>query len=237
MFALPTRAVLINRSCYVLLPFVLWGLPQGFISWGNSPPTSRTWEFRFFVLCPTQLVNFFSQNEHCTTTSGSLSIPAKALRDREHIASHWSTSHTQWWSALRYLVHPSLKKEVVDTQPFVWTCDSRQLDLYAESQEPYQATMWKRRREEHELSVSAGHAKKAKFTKLDLTSVILSKNLTTKNLLLEYAQEFGSAGMQLFVHQNQKRMKEILEEAQEWGSHALPGAVVCRAPHLVSNLL
>ena len=48
--------------------------------------------------------------------------PAKRiLRERDGIPSHWSCSHTQFWSALRYGVMPSLKKPTVDDSPWAWT--------------------------------------------------------------------------------------------------------------------
>ena len=50
--------------------------------------------------------------------------PAKrSLRERHSIASHWSTTHTQFWSALRYGVIPTVKKPVVDKTPWTWTKD------------------------------------------------------------------------------------------------------------------
>lgn len=138
------------------------------------------------------------------------------LRERNHVATHWSCSHTQFWSASRYLVVPSTTK-AVDKKPHVWTWDHRQLDLFAEAQEPWMAKTWKRRREACELEAAAGTCKKAKFTKLDLTSLVLEKSLMTKPLLLEFSQDHGSAPMQLFVHQNQRKLKELIEDAEEWG--------------------
>jgi hypothetical protein len=138
------------------------------------------------------------------------------LRQRDHIATHWSCSHTQWWSALRYLVVPSTKK-VVDKDRHVWTWDKRGLDLFAEAQEPWMAKIWKRRRESHELAVAAGTCKKAKFSKLDLTALVLEKSLSTKAQVLEFSQNHGSASMHAFVHNNQRKLKEFMEDAQEWG--------------------
>ena len=75
--------------------------------------------------------------------------PAKrTLRARDHIASHWSCSHSQVWSALRYNVIPSATKPVVDGQPWTWTKDGSLMDLFAESQQPWQSCAWKRRRED-----------------------------------------------------------------------------------------
>ena len=39
----------------------------------------------------------------------------RTLLSRHGLASHWSSSHTQWWSALRYCVYTSAKKAEVDT--------------------------------------------------------------------------------------------------------------------------
>jgi len=142
----------------------------------------------------------------------------RTLLQRYKLASHWSCTHTQWWSALRYLVHTTPKKQEVDKDRYVWTCDNRVLDLYHESQESWMAPVWKRRREENENAASAGFAKKAKFTKLDLTALILEKGLTTKAKLLEFTQDHGSASMQLFVNSWQRTLKELLEDAREWGN-------------------
>ena len=65
--------------------------------------------------------------------------------------------------------------------------------------------------------VSAGLAKKQRrFSKLDLTAIILDKGLTSKAALLAYVQDHGTEEMQAFVHTNQKKLKEFLDEAAEW---------------------
>jgi hypothetical protein len=43
-----------------------------------------------------------------------------ALRQRGHLACHFSTSHTMRWSVLNYLVVPSSKKPAVDAEVLVW---------------------------------------------------------------------------------------------------------------------
>ena len=68
-----------------------------------------------------------------------------------------------------------------------------------------------------EKMVSAGLAKKQRrFSKLDLTAIILDKGLTSKAALLAYVQDHGTEEMQAFVHTNQKKLKEFLDEAAEW---------------------
>ncbi len=82
----------------------------------------------------------------------------RTLRVRDGLVAHFSSSHTQFWSAVRYGYTPSAKKLTVDPEPLSWGPEGwNSLDLYEESQQPWTAEIWKRRRE-------AGHV----FTKLYL---------------------------------------------------------------------
>jgi hypothetical protein len=146
------------------------------------------------------------------------------MRERHQIATHWSCSHTHFYSALRYLTFPSPKKpEQIDLKCLhVWTCDERELDLFAESQQPFQAAAWRRRREEHEREAAGGPAggppkkKAARFSKIDFTALVIDKGLKTSAQVLAYFQDFGSAVMQEFGSRNQRRLKEFLQDADEW---------------------
>ena len=88
-----------------------------------------------------------------------------ALRSRAGLASHWSSTHTMFWSAVRYLTVPSDKKVAVDAEPLSWAADGKALNLYEESQEPFNALAMKRRREKKALEPEAPPAKQAKEEK------------------------------------------------------------------------
>jgi hypothetical protein len=92
------------------------------------------------------------------------------------------------------------------------------LDLFAESQEPFMARAWKRRREDKDKAAEAGAAKHKPFSKIDLTSIILDKGLLTKAAVMRYAQDHGTAAMQVYVHQQQRRLTEHLQDAMEWAA-------------------
>ena len=144
--------------------------------------------------------------------------PAKrALRERHCLPSHWSCTHKQWWSALRYGVVPSESKPQVDARPYQWHFQGKEIDLFAESQQPWQSHCWKARRESKDKKAAAGATKQGKFTKLDLTALVLSEGLRTKNDVMDYAQERGTAKMQEFVHSQQSKLRQYIEEAYEWG--------------------
>ena len=162
----------------------------------------------------------------CLSQSRTWMIVKRTLRQRDHLPSHFSVSHTQFWSVVRYGFIPTLSKPDVDPEPAVWTCESGQwtrdgveVNLFEESQKPFNANMWKRRREEAEkAAASQPGVKVRRFGKLDLTAVILSEGLTTKAGVLEYVQDRGTEEMQIFVHNHQKQVKEFVKEAQEWAA-------------------
>jgi hypothetical protein len=116
--------------------------------------------------------------------------PAKAaLLQRHKLVSHWSCSHSQFWSAVRYVHIPSAAKPAVDLEPYAWTKDGSALDLFAESQKPYTARALKPRREVNDTAVAAEHEKPRAFTKMDLTAIILDQGLSTKAAAMKYAQD------------------------------------------------
>ena len=137
----------------------------------------------------------------------------KALRDRHGLPSHFSLTHTEWWSACRYGALPSQKKPIVDLEPDVWTWDGRELDLLAESQEPWNAAGRKRRREQKDKNALSEDARPAKFGKPELTDIVLAAGLTTKASIMEYVQDHGTAQMQAYVQNNQRKLTEILQDA------------------------
>lgn len=150
-------------------------------------------------------------------------LPFKeALRLRSQLASHWSTSHTMWWSAVRYGAAATPRKQTVDDAPLAWTPDGRELNLYEESQEPFVAKAWKRRREQKELGAE-GVAKQGKggiatFAKIDFIALVLAESLTTPAAVMAYAKACSSALVQAFVVRHQARLPQYLADAQAWAT-------------------
>ena len=141
----------------------------------------------------------------------------RTLMVRHRLPSHFSCTHTQVWSGIRYLYVETPTKPEVDSDPFQWAADGSQLDLYELSQRPYNAELWRKRRETIEKEASAKKAKTS-FNKLDLTSLIISKHLYTKDRLLAYVQNHGTTSMQLHANKNQRRLASDIEDAKEWAS-------------------
>lgn len=117
------------------------------------------------VLTALKLVVFMEQPKHfhvaLKVTPKTRFLPIKvALRRRSGLASHWSTTHSQWWSAVRYGVFTTEKKAEVDPEPLAWVASGAALNLYEESQEPWNASAVKRSREVA-MARAAGEATKS----------------------------------------------------------------------------
>lgn len=147
----------------------------------------------------------------------------RALRVRHGLASHWSATHTQWWSAVRYCAHESPKKPMaqLDASPLPYAKTRREMDRFEQSQEPFNAEAWRKRREKAD-NAAASESRSQTFSKLDFNALVLSKNLRTKKRILAYVQESGTVAMQSFIAKNQYRLESFLKDALEW--EAAPAA-------------
>ena len=153
---------------------------------------------------------------------GRFSLAKRTLRERHSLPSHFSCSHTQLWSAIRYGFIETPAKPDVDDSPWLWTPswtgfakDQATVDLFALSQEPYHAELWRKKREAEDKEASKKKAK-TKFGKFDLTSIIISKHLWSKDGLMAYAQDYGSYAMKEFVHNRIRTLQMDIEAAKEW---------------------
>ena len=141
----------------------------------------------------------------------------RTLLERDRLPSHWSCTHTQAWSVLRYCYIETPTKPEVDESPWIWTADGSPLDLFERSQQPFAADLWRKRREAQDKEASRKKAK-ASFNKLDLTALVMSKHLYTKDQLLAYVQDHGTAAMQLYVTKHQRRLDQDIDDVKEWAA-------------------
>ena len=140
----------------------------------------------------------------------------RTLQERHNMPSHWSSTHTQLWSAVKYIHIATSKKPVVDTEIFTWSRVGADVDLTELSREPFTALAWRKRRELGEEQARVEEKKLPSFNKLDLMALVLSKHLHSKTHLLAYVQDHGSPQAQLFVSRHQRRLAEFIEDAHEW---------------------
>ena len=132
-------------------------------------------------------------------------MPAKrTLRERDGLAAHFSATHSQFWSAVRYGFIGTLKKPNVDQTPYVWSSDGSWpcgaappgspgwSSLFEASQEPWCACAWKVRAQKGQKQAAERGAKAERFTKLDLAAIVIANDLHTKADVMAYAQDLSS---------------------------------------------
>ena len=141
----------------------------------------------------------------------------RTLMERHGLVSHWSSTHTQWWSTLRYCLYTSDKKLEVDTERLPWVAEGLTFDVFREAQEPFRVKTWNARREKKDTEAPALQ-ERVSFTKLDFHALVEDKALNTKKRLLAYVQDYGTAAEQAFCAKHQRRLQEYLEDAEEWSS-------------------
>lgn len=140
----------------------------------------------------------------------------KTLAARYGLASHWSASHTEWCSVVRYMTHTSSPhKPEVDSERLVWSAPGVNFDVFEDAQEPFVAKAWTRRRQ-HKDEAAETSTSKHNFSKLDFTALVIDRELKTKKRVLAYVQDYGTAAMQSFCAKHQRHLKEFVEDAHEW---------------------
>jgi hypothetical protein len=128
----------------------------------------------------------------------------RALRDRHNVASHWSTSHDGYWSAVRYGFVPSPRKPqaALDQAPLPWARQGEHPSLFDSSQEPCTAAALKKRWEQKAKTAAGKGVRQPRATEMDLYAVIAEKGFRNtpdkpwaEKELLAYLQAHGGASL------------------------------------------
>lgn len=111
----------------------------------------------------------------------------RTLLQRHGLAAHFSCTHLEFWSAVRYGTESTLKRDP-DKQPLAWVPRGDQpIDIFEDSQQPFDAPAWRIRRERRDQEAAKEVDAKSSFTKLDFTALVLSKGLRTKAAVMRYS--------------------------------------------------
>ena len=154
----------------------------------------------------------------------------RAMRERFRVPCHFSSSHTQLWSCIRYGFVASAKKPDVDPTPFMWAGDgawpaglavsgsSASKLLWEASQRPWNARCWAARSAQTQKLMAEGGKGNVKYDKLDIFAILLENNFTKAAQIIAHAQESGTEAMQKFVCRHMKELERWVIEAEEWGA-------------------
>lgn len=148
-----------------------------------------------------------------------------ALLSRHGIATHWSTTHLGYWSALSYLVRPSEKKPAssLDPQPLAWHIDGLKEDLRELSQRPTTASSLAARREKAtELAEKEGK-EEPKPSEIDVWPLIVQHDIRNDHdnqdgvdKLIRLAKLSCSPAMTQFLFRIRHKLSSLIDDVWRW---------------------
>ena len=147
---------------------------------GRPIPLSRAGLWREFHQEDENGVAFAHDHTAVLASRGFMFSPVKrALLERYGLASHWSSSHDGYWSPVRYLAIPSLKKPAksLDPYPDLWVAEGAHPPVAECCNPPLTANAIKARREYAETKAAAEGKKQPRVSELDIWPVVISNGI------------------------------------------------------------
>ena len=134
----------------------------------------------------------------------------RSLTVHHGIASHWSASHTGFWSAVRYgyIPSPSKQQEDLDPEPLAWHRLGKEMDLFALSQEPTTASALARRRESKVKQASSVGKAEPRPTEFDLYPIIVQQGF-------QNGPDDHNA-LVTFAFKNRARLPGLIDDVWSW---------------------
>lgn len=142
-----------------------------------------------------------------------------ALLRKFGMASHWSTSHDGYASAVAYGYMPSQKKPlaVLDPTPLVWACAGEHPPLAEASRAPVSAAALAARRENSRKARSEIGLEEQRFQEVDIWPIVVSQNFAAhgcgREQLMAYAKRCGGPAMTKFCFVNWNRLEDLIARA------------------------
>ena len=147
----------------------------------------------------------------------------RALYARHGLASHWSCSHTGYWSAVRYGCMPSPSKplEELDSKPYTWARHHK--PLFEVCQEPSTAAALNRRRETKVKLAEELGKPEPRPTEMDLYPIIVKNGFrnsaddhTAAEKLIQWLKAYGSPALVTFAFKNRQKLAAIIDDVWSW---------------------
>jgi len=161
----------------------------------------------------------------------------QALLDRHGLASHWSCTHSGYWSAVRYVhvpSHPKKPLSSLDASAVLWP-DGAHPPLDKCCHEPLTAAALKRR-SAHKYMAAAELGKQEKITELDVFPVVVNNGFRPGTdsddadlKLVEFAKGSCSTAMQhsLFRLDRRDQLKGLTKTIWKWETVGTTLAAAC----------
>ena len=151
----------------------------------------------------------------------------KALQDHFQLASHWSCTHSGYWSPIRYCAVPSPSKPKVslDPQPVVWSRLGPHPPLRLVCHEPHTAAAMRVKRQRKEDRAAEESKPEPRMTDYELWPIVVESGIMNTPQdrhahlrLMQYAKERCSPATCAFVFKNRARLPTLIDDIWRWES-------------------
>ena len=153
-------------------------------------------------------------------------LPVKrALLQRHGLASHWSCTHTGYWSAVRYcdMASPKKPKTCLDPSPVLWASDGEHTPLDDCHKPPVTAeAMTAHRRKLMEQAAEAGKGD-PKITEMDVWALVVRSKVRNTHddrnaakYLAAYAKQHCGEAMVQHLFRRRYQLNNLIDDIWEW---------------------
>ena len=152
-------------------------------------------------------------------------VVKKALLARYGLATHWSCTHSGYWSPIRYCTVPSPSKtsSALDKCPLLWAKEGSHPPLHQCCHEPVTAAAMstKRRRREHHAAEEG--KPEPRMTEFELWPIVVESGIRNKPgshdahvLFMDYVRRTCSAAVCAFVFKSRARLPKLIDDIWRW---------------------
>ena len=149
----------------------------------------------------------------------------RALHMNHGLATHWSCTHTGYWSAVRYGFMPSPHKpqSSLDPHPCTWARLGQHPPLFEAAQEPVTASALSRRREKKVKEAAAKGKPEPRPTEMDLYAIIVQNGFKNSPddsnaaaRLISFLKVHGTPALVSFAFKNRSKLPALIDDVWSW---------------------
>lgn len=149
----------------------------------------------------------------------------RALLQKYGVATHWSPSHTEYWSAVRYCFWPTPNKPegALDRHYLLWCADGDHEPLFEAAQQPATAKALAGRRQSRVLSAAQDGQREPRPTEIDVWPLIVLHNIRNTDdnqeahlQLIAKAKEACTPAMLSFLFRIRRRLPGLIDDVWQW---------------------
>ena len=149
----------------------------------------------------------------------------KALQEKFGLATHWSCTHTGYWSPVRYCAVPSPKKTraVLDPCPLLWSRAGDHPPLHLCCHEPQTATALRAKRQKKEDAAAEASRTEPRITEYELWPIVVESQIKNtpddRNAhlrFMQYVKSHCSQAVCAYVFKNRARLPNLIDDIWRW---------------------